>query len=44
MLIVTVVKAADVFDDIGTAIRSGDAKQIARFFNNNVDLTIFNQE
>lgn len=44
LLIVTVVKAADVFDDIGTAIRSGDAKQIARFFNNNVDLTIFNQE
>jgi len=44
MLIVTVVKAADVFDDIGTAIRSGDARQIARFFNNNVDLTIFNQE
>jgi hypothetical protein len=44
MLIVTVVKAADVFDDIGTAIRSGDARQIARFFNSNVDLTIFNQE
>lgn len=44
LLIATVVKAADVFDDIGTAIRSGDARQIARFFNNNVDLTIFNQE
>jgi len=44
MLIVTVVKAADVFDDIGTGIRSGDARQIARFFNSNVDLTIFNQE
>jgi hypothetical protein len=44
LLVVAVARAADVFDDIGSAIRSGDARLIARYFNSNVDLTIFNQE
>jgi len=44
MMVFAVAKAADVFDDIGSAIRTGDARQIARYFNNNVDLTVFNQE
>ncbi len=34
----------DVFDDVGNALRSGDARSISRFFGNTVDLTIVNQE
>jgi hypothetical protein len=41
---VLVAKAVDVFDEVGSAIRSGDARLIARYFNTNVDLTILNQE
>ena len=37
-------KALDIYDDISNAIRSGDSKQIAFYFSNNVDLTILNQE
>ncbi len=44
LMMVFAVAKADVFDDIGSAIRTGDARQIARYFNSNVDLTIFNQE
>ncbi len=45
MLALTIAAyAADVFDQVGAAIRSGDARMIARFFNTNVDLTIVNQE
>lgn len=36
--------AQSLFEQVGGAIRSGDAKSIARFFNTNVDLTIANQE
>jgi len=36
--------AQDLFEQVGSAIRSGDAKTIARYFNGNVDLTIVNQE
>ncbi|HKR04292.1 MAG TPA: DUF4783 domain-containing protein [Bacteroidia bacterium] len=36
--------ALDVFDNISSAIRTGDARQLSRFFNTNVDLTILNQE
>lgn len=35
---------SDIFDDISSAIRSGNAKQLATFFNNTVDLTLRNQE
>ncbi len=35
---------ADVYDDIAIAIRTGDSKQIASWFSNNVDLTLNNQE
>lgn len=34
----------DIFDNISMAIRTGDAKQLSRYFNTNVDLTILNQE
>ncbi len=34
----------DIFDDIGSAIRTGDAASISKFFGANVDLTIVNQE
>ncbi len=43
-LLAFAAKAMNVFDDVGSAIRSGDARQIARYFNTNVDLTILNQE
>lgn len=33
-----------IFDEVSSAIRSGDAKGIAKFFNGNVELTIINQE
>jgi hypothetical protein len=43
-LLITVATFADVYDEIGNAIRAGDAKQIANYFNTSVDLTIVNQE
>lgn len=33
-----------IFDEVSNAIKSGDARSIARYFNGNVDLTIINQE
>lgn len=33
-----------IFDEVSNAIKGGDAKSIARYFNGNVDLTIINQE
>ena len=45
LLVFTVAMAyADIFGDISNAIRSGDARSVARFFNSTVDLTIQNQE
>jgi hypothetical protein len=43
-LITAITAYADVFTDIGNAIRSGDARAVARYFNSTVDLTILNQE
>lgn len=40
----TLQAAEDIFDDIGNAIKSGDSKELSRYFNSNVDLTIINQE
>src|SRR5712671_5611400 len=34
----------DTCEDIGGAIRSGDAKQLASYFANTIDLTIINKE
>jgi hypothetical protein len=36
--------AGDIYDEISNAIRSGDAKQVASYFGNNVDLTLINKE
>ena len=44
LLLTSTVKALDIYDDIANAIRSGDSRQIASYFSNNVDLTILNQE
>jgi hypothetical protein len=45
VLLSTVLFAAqDLFEQLGSAIRSGDARTIAHYFNGNVDLTIVNQE
>ncbi|HEX5003422.1 MAG TPA: DUF4783 domain-containing protein [Bacteroidia bacterium] len=38
------VALADIYTDISNAIRSGDAKSVARYFNSTVDLTILDQE
>lgn len=34
----------DIFDDLATIIRTGDARQISRYFGSNVDLTILSVE
>jgi hypothetical protein len=39
-----VICSADAIDDIATAIRSGNAKNISKFFNENVDLKLIEQE
>jgi hypothetical protein len=38
------VQALDIYDEIANAIRSGDSRQIAVYFNSSIDLTIMNQE
>jgi hypothetical protein len=35
---------ADINDDISNAIRTGDAKLVATYFNSTIDLTLINQE
>lgn len=34
----------DLCENIGNAIRAGDSKQLASYFNNTIDLTILNRE
>ena len=36
--------AYDVFDEVGSAIRSGDSKSISKYFGSTIDLTINSQE
>jgi len=40
----SVFAAADIFDRISAAIKSGDAKQVSKYFSANIDLTILSQE
>lgn len=40
----SVTAKADILTDIGNAIRSGDARSVARYFSTTVDLTILQQE
>lgn len=35
---------ADIFEDLANIIRSGDARQISRYFGSNIDLTILSVE
>ncbi|MEP7168090.1 MAG: DUF4783 domain-containing protein [Bacteroidota bacterium] len=44
LISVSLFAKVDIFDNISSAIRTGNAKQLAGFFNANVDLTILNQE
>jgi hypothetical protein len=47
LLLVTGLTSAaylDIYSDISDAIRSGDARAVARYFGSTVDLTILNQE
>jgi hypothetical protein len=39
-----IVIAGDVYEDVSTAIRNGDAKQLASYFENSIDLTVLDQE
>src|SRR5258705_11882140 len=34
----------DICEEIGSAIRAGDSKQLASYFGNTIDLTIMNRE
>lgn len=38
------VASADVFDDVVAALKSGSAKEVSRYFNANVELTILSDE
>ncbi len=38
------IASVDIFENINTAIRSGDARQVSKYFGKNVDLTILSQE
>jgi hypothetical protein len=44
LLILSTVAQADVFDDVINAMKEGNAKEVAKHFNVNVDLTINDQE
>jgi hypothetical protein len=44
LLLATTLLAADVFDDVVAALRSGQSREVAKFFSNNVALTILNDE
>lgn len=45
LAITTLVPAkADVFDDLASAIRTGNAKEVARYFNTSVELNIQDSE
>lgn len=35
---------AGTLENIATAIQSGNAKELAKFFDNNVDITVYNKE
>lgn len=41
---IPVAANADIYDDVSAAIRSGNSKEVAKFFNANVDLAILTQE
>lgn len=43
MLSVPLVRA-DVFDEVVQALKSGNAREVSKFFNSNVELTIMNDE
>ncbi len=38
------VASADIPDDVANAIRTGNAKEISKFFSDNVDLKVLEQE
>ncbi len=44
LLLLNLSVFADVYDEILNAIRAGDARQIATWFNSSIDLTLVSQE
>jgi hypothetical protein len=44
LLLTSFLAKADIFDDISSGIRTGNARQLASFLNTSVDLTILDRE
>ena len=44
LMATTALAFQQLFDEISSSIRSGNAREVARYMNNNVDLTILNQQ
>jgi hypothetical protein len=44
LLISSSLFAMDIYDEVANSIRSGDARQLATFFSNSIDLTIVDKE
>jgi hypothetical protein len=44
LLFQVLVATAGTIENIATAIQSGNAKELAKFFDNNVDITVYNKE
>lgn len=44
LLLLSVAAKADTFDDVVNALKKANAKEVAQFFNSNVELTVLNTE
>jgi len=44
LLISSSLFAMDIYEEVANSIRSGDARQLATFFSNSIDLTIVDKE
>jgi hypothetical protein len=44
LLLQVLVATAGTIENIATAIQSGNAKELAKFFDGNVDITVYNKE
>ena len=42
--VISLFAETDIYQEVASAIRSGNAKEISKYFNTNVDLTILTQE
>ena len=44
LVTLSVIAGMDIISDVAVAIRSGNAREIAKYFNSNVDLTLLTEE